>query len=178
MRTDKTLVNDIIQGDRYAMRELYDRYSGYAMAVCRRYIPDMDDVKDVMQESFVKVFQSLSKFEYRGDDSLKSWISRIVSNEALDYMRRKGRMSFVDMIPDIPDEPEPDIDNISDEMLTDLIARLPDGYRMVLNLYVFDQLSHKDIARKLGMTPSTSASQFFHAKKMLAKMINDYKKQH
>lgn len=176
MRTDKQLVKDIMKGDSIAMRELYDRYSGYAMAVCRRYIPDMDDVKDVMQESFVKVFSSLSRYEYRGEGSLKSWISRIVSNEALDHMRRNGRVSFVEMIPDLPDEPEPDIEDISDETLTALIARLPAGYRMVLNMYVFEQLSHKEIAARLGISPATSASQYFHAKKMLAKMINDYKK--
>ena len=91
-------------------------------------------------------------------------------------MRRNGRVSFVEMIPDLPDEPEPDIEDISDETLTALIARLPAGYRMVLNMYVFEQLSHKEIAARLGISPATSASQYFHAKKMLAKMINDYKK--
>ena len=176
MRTDKHLVNDIAAGDRTAMRELYDRYSGYAMAVCQRYIPNRDEVKDVMQESFVKIFSSLGKYEYRGEGSLKSWISRIVANEALDFLRRKGRFSFVDVIPDMPDEPEPDIEDIGDDVLTEMIGMLPDGYRMVLNMYVFEQMSHKEIAEKLGIKAGTSASQFFHARKMLAKMINEYKK--
>lgn len=175
MKSEKRLLNDIKKGDRAAMRELYDRYSGYATAVCLRYIPNKDEVEDVMQDSFVKIFTSIDKFELRGEGSLKSWIARIVANESLDYIRRNGRLSFTDEIPDEAEE-EPDIDTISDETLMEMIGRLPDGYRVVLNMYVFGQMSHKEIAEKLGIKIGTSASQFFHAKKMLAKMINDYKK--
>ena len=86
------------------MRELYDRYSGYATAVCLRYIPNKDEVEDVMQDSFVKIFTSIDKFELRGEGSLKSWIARIVANESLDYIRRNGRLSFTDEIPDEAEE--------------------------------------------------------------------------
>lgn len=161
-------------GSRTAMRRLYDRYSGYVMAVGLRYVPDRDDVQDVVQDSFVKIFTSLDKFAYRGEGSLKAWMGRIVANQALDFLRKRNQISFSDQLPDLPDEPEPDIGGVSDKVLMQLIGQLPAGYRVVLNLFVFGQLSHKEIAQKLGIKENSSASQYFHAKKMLGKMINDY----
>ena len=83
---------------------------------------------------------------------------------------------ITDNIPDEPIDDEPDISQISNEALTEMIASLPEGYRVVLNLYVFGQMSHKEIADELGITPSTSASQYYHAKKMLANKIKEYNK--
>ena len=168
LESEKRLLNDIKNGSRSAMRELYDRYSGYATAVCLRYIPDRDEMQDVMQDSFVKIFTSLDSFEYRGEGSLR--------NESLDYIRRNGRFTFTDDIPDSVEEDEPEIDAIPDDVLMEMIGRLPDGYRVVLNMYVFGGMSHKEIAEKLGIKTGTSASQYFHAKKLLAKMIDDYNK--
>ena len=156
------------------MRLLYDRYSGYVMAVALRYVPDRDDVQDVVQDSFVKIFTSLGKFAYRGEGSLKAWMGRITANQALDFLRKRNQISFSDQLPDLPDEPAPDIGGVSDEVLMQLIGKLPPGYRVVLNLFVFGQLSHKEIAGKLGIKENSSASQYHHAKKMLGKMINDY----
>lgn len=174
---EKQFLADICNGDRAAMRRLYDRYSKYAMAICLRYVPDTDDVKDVMQDSFVKVFTSIGSFEYRGEGSLKSWIARIVANEALDHVRRKSRYTFTCDVPEYTDEGDPDIDAVDDDTLAAMIGRLPDGYRMVLNMYVFDGMSHREIGSRLGIAEGTSASQFFHAKKLLARMINGYKKE-
>ena len=99
-----------------------------------------------------------------------------VVNESLDYIRRNGRFTFTDDIPDGAEEDEPEIDAIPDDVLMEMIGRLPDGYRVVLNMYVFGGMSHKEIAEKLGIKTGTSASQYFHAKKLLAKMIDDYNK--
>ena len=150
------------------MRRLYDLYSGYVMAVVMRYVPDRDDVPDVVQDAFIKIFTSIGQYEYRGEGTLKMWLSRVTANEALGFLRRKGNITFTDNIPDEPIDDEPDISQISNEALTEMIASLPEGYRVVLNLYVFGQMSHKEIADELGITPSTSASQYYHAKKMLA----------
>ena len=75
--------------DKTAMKMLYDRYVGYLTAVCARYIPDDDEVKDILQEAFIKVFQSMDKFSWRGDGSLKAWLTRIVVNDSLKFLRRK-----------------------------------------------------------------------------------------
>ena len=146
------------------------------MATALRYVADRDDACDVVQDSFVKIFQSIGQFEYRGEGSLRSWVTRIVVNEALGLLRRKSGLTFTDDIPDTADDEEPDISQVSDEQLATLIAALPEGYRVVLNMYVFGEMSHKEIAAELGISPSTSASQFFHAKKMLARMINEYRR--
>lgn len=156
------------------MRTLYDRYSGYVMAVALRYVPNRDDVQDVVQDSFVKIFTSIAQFSYRGEGALRGWMGRIVVNMALDFLRRRRNVSFTDELPDTPDEPEPDIGGVSDEVLMRLIGQLPDGYRVVLNMFVFERLSHKEIAQRLGIKENSSASQYFHAKKMLGKLINDY----
>lgn len=176
MKPEERLVCDIKNGDRAAMRRLYDLYSGYIMAIVMRYVPDKDDVPDVMQEAFIKIFTSIGQYEYRGEGTLKMWLSRVTANEALGFLRRKGNITFTDNIPDEPIDDEPDISQITNEALTEMIASLPEGYRVVLNLYVFGQMSHKEIADELGITPSTSASQYYHAKKMLADKIKEYNK--
>lgn len=177
MKPEEKLILDIHRGDRSAMRRLYDRYSGFAMATALRYVPDRDDACDIVQDAFVKVFQSVAQFEYRGEGTLKSWLSRIVANEALGFLRHRSGLTFTDDIPDdAADAEDPDISQVTDEQLAQLIASLPEGYRVVLNMYVFGEMSHKEIAAELGISPSTSASQFFHAKKMLARMINDLRK--
>ena len=174
MEAEQLLVRKIKEGDRAAMRTLYDRYSGYVMAVAPRYVPDRDDVQDVVQDSFVKIFSSIGRFEYRGDGALKAWMARIVANQALDFLYKRRALDTSRNIPDVPDEPEPDLGGVSDEVLMELIGKLPPGYRVVLNLFVFEQMSHKEIAKRLGIKENSSASQYFHAKKMLGKMINDY----
>ncbi len=173
---EQRLVDEVKRGDRLAMRRLYDEYSGYAMSVGLRYVPDRDDVLDILQDSFVKVFRRIGDFEYRGEGSLKSWIARITANEALGLLRQRKRVTFTDKLPEAPADDAPDMDTVSDDVLNAMIGRLPDGYRIVLNLYVFAGMSHKEIGAELGISPATSASQFFHAKKMLARMIDEYNK--
>ena len=164
-------------GERAALRRLYDRYSGYAMAIGLRYVPERDEVRDIIQDSFVRILTTIGQFDYRGEGSLKSWVSRIVSNRAVDYLRQHQRFMTVETIPEEPDiADEPDISGIPPDVLTAMIGRLPPNYRTVLNLYVFEQQPHREIARMLGIKESTSSSLFFRAKKMLARNIKDYLK--
>ncbi len=175
METERQLLEAIKGGDRAAMKRLYDRYAGYAMAIGLRYVPDRDEVRDVMQDSFVRILSNLSQFNYRGEGSLKSWVARIVSNRAVDYLRERQRFMTVDTIPDDLEEPEePDIGDIPPDTLIEMIGQLPTNYRTVLNLYIFEQRPHREIAQLLGIKENTSSSIFFRAKKMLAKNIRDY----
>jgi RNA polymerase sigma-70 factor (ECF subfamily) len=174
METEQELLGAIRSGDRTALRRLYDRYSGYAMAIGLRYIPQREEVRDVIQDSFVKILTSIDSFEYRGEGSLKSWVSRIVANGAVNHLRKHERLRFVSNIPDEADEEAPDIEKLPPEILTEMIGRLPANYRMVLNLFVYEQYSHREIAQQLGIKENTSTSHFHRAKKMLAKMIRDY----
>lgn len=177
LETEQKLLEAVKAGERQAMRRLYERYKGYTMSIALRYIPDDVDAEDVVQDSFVKILTCIDQVQYRGEGSLTAWIGRVVMNKALDYVRHHERICFTATIPDIPDE-EDHLERVPPEVLTRMIAQLPTGYRLVLNLYVFEQYSHKDIARQLGINERSSASQFSRAKKLLTKMIKDYLKQH
>ena len=175
METEKQLLDAIRGGERAALRRLYDRYSGYAMAVGLRYVPERDEVRDVLQDSFVRILTTISQFDYRGEGSLKAWVGSIVAHQALDNVKAHEHLTLTNHIPEAtPDEDEPDVGRIPPGVLNRLISQLPAGYRMVLNLHVFEQMSHKEIARLLGIKPETSASQFMRAKNALAKLINNY----
>ncbi len=173
MESEKELLEDIKSGSRDAMHRLYERFVGYAMAVALRYVPLRDDAEDVVQDSFVKVFSSVSKFEYRGEGSVKGWLLRIVANEAITFVRQQRKLTVVNEIPDEIEE-EPEVERVPPAELTRMVGELPDGYRLVLNMYVFEQKSHKAIAAQLGIKESSSASQYLRAKKLLAKKIKDY----
>ena len=175
---DEQLVERIRQNDQRAMSLLYQRYVGILTSVCYRYVVHEKDVKDVLQNSFVKIFTSLDTFEFRGEESLRVWMTKIVVNESLNYLQSCKKMLFVEderILRDLPDEEEVSLDRISDDELHQLIRELPDGYRTVLNLFVFEGLSHRQIAELLSIKESTSASQFYFAKRLLAKRIKDLK---
>lgn len=174
METERELLLAIQEGEHEAQRRLYDRFSGYAMAIAMRYVPQQDGVHDVMQDSFVKILTSIQRFSYRGEGSLKSWVASIVSHQAVDYIREHERFVSVDGFPDEPDEGEPDARGVPPDVLTAMIGQLPVQYRTVLNLFVFEQWSHREIARQLGIKENTSSSIFFRARKMLSKKIKDY----
>ncbi len=174
MESEKELLDDIKGGSRDALHRLYERYIGYAMAVALRYVPLRDDAEDVLQDSFIKVFSSISKFQYRGEGSLKAWLLRIVVNEAISFVRQQSRFTVIDEIPDGADDEEPEVERVPPSVLMAMIGELPDGYRLVLNMYVFEQKSHKEIAQQLGIKESSSASQYLRAKKLLAKKIKEY----
>ena len=176
--SESELLDLAARRDHAAMKAIYDRYVEYLAAACARYVGDENDRKDVLQEAFIKVFTSLDKFEFRGEGSFKAWMVRITVNEALRFLKRSMSNSFIeydDKLPDVADEPEPEVDGIPDKVINDLILSLPPGYRMVFNLYVFERKSHKEIAKLLGIGESSSASQFSRAKALLSKRIKEYK---
>ena len=176
--SEEVLVHLIKEGDERAMQIVYCRYVRYLSAVCSRYIYDEEDIKDVLQNAFLKIFSSTDTFEYRGDGSLKGWMTRIVLNETMKFVRQNGRMNFVELkqeTMDMPDE-EPDTEGIPPAVIHSMIRELPDGYRTVFNLYVIEEKSHKEIAELLGIRENSSASQLHRAKAMLAAKIKQYNK--
>lgn len=177
--TDKEqhILQQFKQNYNSAMDLLYAEYAGYLTAVCARYIAGDDDMKDVLQEALIKIFTQIGSFEYRGKGSLKAWMTRIVVNESLQFLRRskKDEVLIDTEPPDIPEE-DPDTDGLNAEEMTDIIRSLPDGYRMVFNLYVIEGKSHKEIAQILNIKPDTSASQLHRAKNILARLITQYKR--
>ena len=178
--TESQVLERARNGDRAAVKEIYDRYSGYLAATCSRFLPEPRDQKDVLQESFVKVFTSLDSFDFRGEGSLKAWMRRVLVNECLKALRKRRRsvpLVFEDNVRDVAEEEDtdpPDMSGIPARVIQEMIQGLPEGYRTVFNLYALEDKSHKEIAGLLGITENTSASQLHRARTILAKKIKEY----
>lgn len=161
------------------MDVLYAHYAGWLTGICVRYVPQQEDLHDVMQEALIKIATTIGSFSYRGRGSLKAWMARISVNEALMFLRERKKLSFMeaqDNVPDMAEDP-PDTSQLTAETVTQAIAQLPDGYRAVFNLYAVEGKSHKEIARILNIKPDTSASQYHRAKAMLARILKERRKQ-
>ena len=156
---------------------IYTKYCGRLTAVCSRYLSNEEDVKDVLQESFLKIFRNYDSFTARTEGSLEAWMKRIVVNEALNYLRKRKPLVFTDSINDIGSEDitDSDIGGVPFDVIHKFIRQLPDGFRTVFNLFVFEERSHKEIAELLGIKENTSASQFLRAKRMLIEKVEQYK---
>lgn len=167
-----------LDGDNTATEWIYRRHVRYLSALCSRYITEDEDIKDVLQESFIKIFTSLDSFKYRGEGSLKAWMTKITLNETLKFVRNNSRLP-IDSIDDkdmnITDGDSMETEDIPTDVLHQFIRELPDGYRTVFNLYVIDDKGHKEIAQLLGIKENTSASQLHKAKSMLAQKIKNYR---
>ena len=167
-----------LDGDNTATEWIYRKHVRYLSALCSRYITEDEDIKDVLQESFIKIFTSLDRFRYRGEGSLKAWMAKITLNETLKFVRNNSRLP-IDGIDDkdinIADGDSMETEDIPTDVLHQFIRELPDGYRTVFNLYVIDDKSHKEIAQLLGIKENTSASQLHKAKSMLAQKIKHYR---
>ena len=167
-----------LDGDNTAIEWIYRKHVRYLSALCSRYITEDEDIKDVLQESFIKIFTSLDSFEYRGEGSLKAWMAKITLNETLKFVRNNSRLpinSIDDKDTNIADGDSMETEDIPTDVLHRFIRELPDGYRTVFNLYVIDDKSHKEIAQLLGIKENTSASQLHKAKSMLAQKIKHYR---
>lgn len=179
--TEQQLLKNLKEGDKNAPKALYDKFVGSLAAVCSRYIVDDDDVKDVLQESFIKIFTQINTFTFHGEGSLKAWMTRIVVNMSINFIKASGKLNLIrddGMAMKAANEEEPDADGVPPDALQEMIKSLPDGYRAVLNLYVFENKSHKEIATLLNIKPTSSASQLYHAKAIMAKKIKEYKQTH
>lgn len=177
--TELQIVNGVKDGDRKAMRAMYDLLAGSAMATAVRYLGNRDECRDVLQECFLRAFTRIDEFSYRGQGSLRAWMTRIVANESINRLKRQSRLAFLDEtnIEPLEDDP-PDINVVPLEELNRMIAALPTGYRVVFNQFVFEHKSHKEIAHELGIKEDSSASQLLRAKRLLAKMIHQYNQEH
>lgn len=169
---DKELTQLLKRNNSKAQRILYDKYAKRMFLLGLRYINSEYEVANIVNSAFYKVYTNIRKFEWKHELSLEGWIKKIVVNEALQYIRANKKINWVDIDTqynlnsfEMPDDKL----NAADYM--QLIKSLPDGYRLVFNLYAIEGFSHKEIANKLDITESTSRSQLTHARKLLKKKI-------
>lgn len=173
--TERELTAGLKQGDNEARKRLYELFAGPMLALCYRYTGQREEAEDLMHDCFLHVFRTIGKFTFREDGSLGRWMRRVFTNYTLSYMDKRAvtYTGEVENLPDIPDEDLPP-DDIPTEVIMQYIAELPPGYRTVLNLYLVEGWSHADIARKLHIGESTSASQYLRAKKLLKEKLSHY----
>lgn len=158
----------------------FEKHIGFVAAVCQRYLSDDRDVEDAVQDTFVQAATSFGRFRNRGEGSYRAWLAKIAMTVCVRILRKKGRLTSLDSfdkeIPISQSEESPLWQKLSPEVLHMMIRELPDGCRTVLNLYAFEEKSHKEIAALLGIREGTSASQYHYAKVLLANKISAYLK--
>ncbi len=165
------LVERCRKGDTKAQFELYKIYYKPMYNICLRMVGTQVEAEDVMQEAFMKAFTKINSYE--GVVSFGAWLKRIVINRSLDYLKKR-KVKFEELNEKIPDkEPETvDISEIQMEKLKNAIQQLPDGYRVVLSLYLLEGYDHEEIAQILGITNVSSRSQYLRAKLKLREMLH------
>lgn len=175
-KTEDEIIRGCKAGKRQYQTLLYQKYARSLFAVCLRYAKNTTEAEDLLQESFIKIFSSIK--DYRGDGPLEAWLNRIIINTALTRFRKNQPMVSHDMeeLSDAFDEdPEDDIFKLVTKehcnQILRFIQELPDGYRQVFNLYVFEGMSHRDISNLLGINEITSRTQLRKARLLLRDKI-------
>lgn len=168
------------RGDNEARRQLYEHYADRMFAVCLRYAGNHELAEDFLHDGFLKIFESMDKFVWRGDGSLRAWMEKVMVNTVLQYFRKQDVLHQsvdLDSVPEVYSAPDASlIDGIPVKQLLQFIGELPVGYRTVFNLYVLEGKSHKEIAQMLGIQEKSSASQLARAKATLAVRVNEWMK--
>jgi len=168
--------NDIIAGcvkkDRNAQKSLYEKYAAKMFGFCLRYSNSRADAQDLLQDGFIKVFDSIATLKEASQ--LEGWMSRIFINLAMSKFRKSSRGPVMVEVMDVLDDSEEvSIDDEPmevNEVLNCLMA-LPEKYRVVLNLYAIDKLSHKEISETVGISIANSKSLLFRARVMLKELV-------
>ena len=175
---DSQLIIACKKQDRNAQKVLYERYAPVMMTVCLRYSKEEETARDLLHDGFIRAFTQIDSF--RGNGSFEGWLRRIFVNLALEnYRKEKQKNRFMEEYGSlkkdevvVTDEDDPlDIGDIPREEVMGMIRDLSPGYRTVFNLFIFEEMSHREIAAMLGITEAASRSQFFRAKSLLQKKI-------
>jgi RNA polymerase sigma factor (sigma-70 family) len=161
--TEQELAKKCMAGNAEAQKQLWKLYSRKMMAVCYRYCGNRNDAEDVLQESFIKVFQKLHQWQNSGP--LGGWIRTVVVNTNLTFLRERQKKTA------LHDVSEHTQLNDLEPSIAELITTMPDGYRTVFNLFAVEGYSHKEISEMLEINENTSKTQFMKAKNWLRKRI-------
>ena len=173
-KAEEKLLERCRNQDRAAQFEMYQKYAEAMLRVAFQITHDEDEAQDVLQESFIRAFNKLDQFE--GQSTFGAWLKRIVVNQSLNLVQRRTSLVYLDEFPEELDSPSEEIswDDVSDDMIRTSIDALPDGYRVVLSLYLLEGYDHEEIAEILGIGVSTSKSQYSRAKARLRTELKAY----
>lgn len=166
------------KGEMRAFHQLYQLYSKAMFNICLRMMNSREEAEDLLQDAFSSAFKNIKR--YRQESSFGSWLKQIVLNKCINELKRK-QIELSEMNDErLPDEPDDDIHSIDEEQIQFSVSaikqamkQLSDGYRAVLTLYLFEGYDHREIAEIMGITESTSKSQFNRAKSRLRQLLKE-----
>jgi len=172
LKVDERLIRKCIKGENQAIEKLYRAVSAGLFGICLRYAKNREDAQDLLHDGFLKIMDNLKNFRWEG--SFEGWLRRIIVNVAINYYRRNKIIQFkeyesVDF--KIKGFELSALEKMTQQELLDLINQLPTGYRIVFNLYAIEDFSHKEISEILGVSESTSKSQYRKARLKLQELI-------
>jgi RNA polymerase sigma-70 factor, ECF subfamily len=170
--TEEQLFKGCLTGIPAFQQMLYKRYAAKMLTVCMRYASNREEAEDILQEGFIIVFEKIAQFRMQG--SFEGWIRRIMVNKSLENLRKSTKIYPVLDITNVEDKfisPENVLETIASKELLKMIQELPPMYKMVFNLYVFEGMTHKEIAAEVGIAEGTSKSNLSDARKLLKKKI-------
>lgn len=166
------IIDKCRQGDRKAAEKIYRMFSAKMFAICLRFSRDRAEAEDTLQDGFIKLFDSIG--QYSGKGSFEGWMKKIFINLSLEKFRNKHQLQLVEEVPDIIESDIDDALDIPSGVLMDFVEQLPERYKLVFNLYVMEEMQHKDIAMALGITEGTSKSNLARAREILKRKIREY----
>ena len=168
------IIKGCVSGDRMAQGKLFNLFSNEMFGACLYYSKDYTEAEDTLHDGFIKVFQKIDQFEFKG--SLAGWIRKVMVNTALEKFRKQHQLYA------LGDEYESNLDinrenvisDLSAHDLINLIRELTPQYRMVFNLYAIEGYSHKEISEMLGISEGTSKSNLARARSVLQNKVKKY----
>ena len=177
MISDQKIVEGCKAGKHKAFSMLYKKYSAVMLGLCLRYCKNLQEAEDVLQEGFIKVFRNIKKFREEG--SFEGWIKRIMINCAIDHYQKNLKHAFHENLDELNEKIADDEEvagkyrdhGVDKDQLMKMIQDLPDGYRIVFNMYVIEEYSHRDIATSLGISENTSKTQLMKARRALREKL-------
>jgi RNA polymerase sigma-70 factor (ECF subfamily) len=188
MKLNRNFIKNLIKKDEKAYELLYNEYAGKLKAIAYRYTRDVDIADDLVQETFIIVYNKIEQFKFKG--SFEAWIKKILINKCLTYLKEQKKINITSDLDKVNAhlKTEEDIDvfdkkslikniNFSKEEIMEIILSLSDGYRLVFSLYVLEGFKHKEIAKLLGISENTSKSQLLRARNILQKKLYEKAKQ-
>jgi RNA polymerase sigma-70 factor (ECF subfamily) len=176
----KAIIDGCLQNNRRSQEELFKLFYGKMLSVCMRYTNDKDNAQEILQEGFIKIFEKLGAFDYKG--SFEGWIRRIIANTAIDSIRKSKKDPYLSDkdedfklgAEDLMEEREKlESIDLKAEVAMEAIQKLSPAYRAVFNLYVLEDYSHKEIGEILGISEGTSKSNLAKARMNLQKILSD-----
>lgn len=175
----KHIIKQCIEQDRVAQKQLFKMFYGKMLGVALRYIKDRDQAQEIVQESFIKIFDRMIDFDFKG--SFEGWIKRIVANTAIDTIRKNKRSPFLtdenyifdSQYTEQEHQLDDDVTHIKAEIAMEAIRELSPAYRTVFNLYVVENYTHAEIAEILNISEGTSKSNLAKAKMNLRNILID-----